>query len=124
MALTQLDNFYLQKDEPIRGCLLALKDIILKQDENISAEWKYGMPFFCYKGKMFCYLWVHKKYHQPYIGIVEGQRFDHPSLIIEKRSRMKIMLFEADQDLPVETIDDILRQALDLYRTGIIKLNR
>ena len=123
MALTQLDNFYLQKDEPIRGCLLALKDIILKQDENISAEWKYGMPFFCYKGKMFCYLWVHKKYHQPYIGIVEGQRFNHPSLIIEKRSRMKIMLFEADQDLPVETIDDILRQALDLYRTGIIKLN-
>jgi len=123
MALTQLDNFYLQKDEPIRGCLLALKDIILKQDENISAEWKYGMPFFCYKGKMFCYLWVHKRYHQPYIGIVEGHRFDHPSLIIEKRSRMKIMLFEADQDLPVETINNILRQALDLYRTGIIKLN-
>ncbi|SDP23001.1 protein of unknown function (DU1801) [Mucilaginibacter sp. OK268] len=122
MALTQLDNFYLQKDEPIRGCLLALKDIILKQDKNISAEWKYGMPFFCYKGKMFCYLWVHKKYHQPYIGIVEGQRFDHPKLIIEKRSRMKIMLFEADLDLPVETIGDILKQALDLYRTGVIKI--
>ncbi|MBB6128998.1 DUF1801 domain-containing protein [Mucilaginibacter lappiensis] len=123
MTLTQLYNFYLQKDEPIRGCLLALKDIILKQDENISAEWKYGMPFFCYKGKMFCYLWVHKKYHQPYIGIVEGQRFDHPGLIIEKRSRMKIMLFEADKDLPVETINNILKQALDLYRTGVIKLN-
>ncbi|NHA07000.1 DUF1801 domain-containing protein [Mucilaginibacter sp. HC2] len=121
MALTQLDNFYLQKDEPIRGCLLVLKDIILKQDENISAEWKYGMPFFCYKGKMFCYLWVHKKHHQPYIGIVEGQRFDHPGLIIEKRSRMKIMLLEADKDLPVDMISDILKQALDLYRTGIIK---
>ena len=121
MTLTQLDNFYLQKDEPIRGCLLAIKDIILKQDQNISAEWKYGMPFFCYKGKMFCYLWVHKKYHQPYIGIVEGQRFDHPGLIIEKRSRMKIMLFEADKDLPVQTINAILKQALDLYRTGVIK---
>ncbi len=121
MALTQLDNFYLQKDEPIRGCLLALKDIILKQDENISAEWKYGMPFFCYNGKMFCYLWVHKKHHQPYIGIVEGQRFDHPGLIIEKRSRMKIMLFEADKDLPIETISNILKQALDLCRTGVIK---
>ena len=118
MTLTQLDNFYLPKAEPIRGCLLALKDIILQQDENISAEWKYGMPFFCYKGKMFCYLWVHKKYHQPYIGIVEGQRFDHPNLIIEKRSRMKIMLFDAGEDLPMETINDILNQALDLYRTG------
>jgi hypothetical protein len=122
MTLTELDNFYLQKDEPVRGCLLAIRDIILKQDENISAEWKYGMPFFCYKGKMFCYLWVHKKYHQPYIGIVEGQRFDHPTLIIEKRSRMKIMLLEANKDLPVETIKNILKQALDLYRTGVIKI--
>ena len=121
MTLTQLDNFYLQKNEPIRSCLLALKDIILKQDENVSAEWKYGMPFFCYKGKMLCYLWVHKKYHQPYIGIVEGQRIDHPALIIEKRSRMKIMLLEANEDLPLQTIQHILKQALDLYREGIIK---
>ena len=120
--LTQLDNFYLQKEEPVKGCLLALREIILKQDKDISAAWKYGMPFFCYKGKMFCYLWVHKKLHQPYIGIVEGKRFDHPNLIIEKRSRMKIMLFEADQDLPIEAIQAILKQAIDLYKTGVIKI--
>lgn len=120
--LTQLDIFYLQKEEPVKGCLLALREIILKQDKDISAAWKYGMPFFCYKGKMFCYLWVHKKLHQPYIGIVEGKRFDHPNLIIEKRSRMKIMLFEADQDLPIEAIQAILKQAIDLYKTGVIKI--
>ena len=120
--LTQLDNFYLQKEEPVKGCLLALREIILKQDKDISAAWKYGMPFFCYQGKMFCYLWVHKKLHQPYIGIVEGKRFDHPNLIIEKRSRMKIMLFEADQDLPIKAIQAILKQAIDLYKTGVIKI--
>ncbi len=65
----QLDNFYLQQSEPTQGCLLALREIILKQDKNITAELKYGMPFFCYKGKMFCYLWVHKKYKQPYSKI-------------------------------------------------------
>jgi hypothetical protein len=121
MTLTQLNNFYLQKDEPIRGCLLALREIILKQDESITATWKYGMPFFCYKGKMFCYLWVHKTTLQPYIGIVEGQRINHPDLIIEKRARMKIMLFDAQKDLPLDTIEAILKQALDLYKTGIIK---
>lgn len=119
---TEIDNFYLQKVEPVKSCLLALRDIILKQDKEITATWKYGMPFFCYKGKMFCYLWVHKKLHQPYIGIVEGKRFDHPNLIIEKRSRMKIMLFEADQNLPITTIENILKQALDLYKTGVIKI--
>jgi hypothetical protein len=121
--LTQLNNFYLQKEEPVKGCLLALREIILKQDKDISAAWKYGMPFFCYMGKMFCcYLWMHKKLHQPYIGIVEGKRFDHPNLIIENRSRMKIMLFEAGQDLPLEAIQAILKQAIDLYKTGVIKI--
>ena len=118
----RLDNFYLQQPEPAQGCLLALRGIVLKQDNNITAEWKYGMPFFCYKGKMFCYLWVHKKYKQPYIGLVEGQRFNHPSLIVENRSRMKIMLLNADEDLPVETIEQILNDALDLYRNGVIKI--
>ncbi len=119
---TPLDNFYLQQPEPTKSCLLALRDIILKQDANITPDWKYGMPFFCYRDKMFCYLWVHKKLLQPYMGIVEGQRFDHPGLIIEKRSRMKIMLFDADEDLPVETIEAILKQAIDLYKTGVIKI--
>ena len=39
--------------------------------------------FFCYKGKMFCYLWVHKKNKQPYLCIVEGKYFDEPFLIQE-----------------------------------------
>lgn len=92
--MTELDNFYLQQDEPTKGCLLALRQIILSQDKEVTNAWKYGMPFFCYKGKMFCYLWFHKTYKQPYIGIVEGLRFDEPFLIQEKRSRMKIMLLD------------------------------
>ena len=121
--MKELDNFYLQQDEPIKGCLLALKQIILSQDKEISNTWKYGMPFFCYKGKMFCYLWYHKKYKQPYIGIVEGNRFDDPFLIQEKRSRMKIMLLDPNEDLPKETIDSVLQKALKFYKTGEIKIN-
>ena len=121
--LREIDNFYLQKDEPVKSCLFALREIILSVDKDISAAWKYGMPFFCYKGKMFCYLWVHKKYLQPYIGIVEGKRFNHPGLIIEKRSRMKIMLFDPNKDLPLKTIKTILKQAIDLYKTGVIKIS-
>jgi hypothetical protein len=117
-----IDNFYLQLDEPAQSCLLAARKLILAQGKDVTEAWKYGMPFFCYKGKMFCYLWVHKKYKQPYIGIVEGQRFDHPDLIIEKRSRMKIMLLDPNKDLPVKTITGILRQALQLYKSGSIKI--
>ncbi len=119
--MTELDNFYLQQSEPTRSCLLALREIILSLDKEIVNAWKYGMPFFCFRGKMFCYLWIHKKYKQPYLGIVEGKRFDHPALVIEKRSRMKIMLFDPNKDMPIDIINSILQQAINLYKTGIIK---
>lgn len=117
----ELDDFYLRNEEPVRSCLLALRTLVLKQDQDISAAWKYGMPFFCYQGKMFCYLWVHKKLRQPYIGIMEGKRIDHPDLILEKRTRIKIILFDPEQDLPIDKIETILNQAIGLYKSGIIK---
>lgn len=83
---------------------------------EITEAWKYGMPFFCYKGKMFCYLWLHKKYGQPYIGIVEGKKVDHPDLLQEKRARMKILLLDPGTDLPLKKINAILKQILALYK--------
>lgn len=74
------------------------------------------MPMYYYRGKMFCYLWIHKKYKQPYLGIVEGKRIDHPRLIQEKRARMKIMLFDPAKDLPVKTVNLILKEALKFYK--------
>lgn len=59
--LNAIDNYFLSKDEPIKSCLLFLRDYILNFDKNITEAWKYGMPFYWYKGKMFCCLWVYKK---------------------------------------------------------------
>lgn len=116
------ENFFMQKNEPLRSTLFTLRDIILKQDNDITSEWKYGMPFFCYKRKMFCYLWVRKKTKQPYIGIVEGNKINHPDLISEKRSRMKILLLNSDRELPLKIIENILQSALNLYKSGTVKI--
>ncbi|WP_316632495.1 DUF1801 domain-containing protein [uncultured Flavobacterium sp.] len=120
--MKQLDDFYLNLEEPIKGTFLALKEIILKQDKDITHVLKYGMLFFCYKGKMFCYLWIHKKFKQPYLAIVEGKHFDEPFLIQESRSRMKIMLLDPNKDLPLEQIEMIIQSAINLYKSGIIKV--
>lgn len=114
--LREADNYFMKQDEPVKSCLLALREIILHYDENITEAWKYGMPFYCYNKKMCCYLWTHKKYLQPYIGIVEGKRIDHPQLIIEKRARMKIMLFDPEKDIPVKTLKGILKEMVALYK--------
>jgi len=114
--LSAIDNYFFQKEEPIKSTLLYLRKHILKLDGNITETWKYGMPFYCYKGKMCCYLWVHKKYKQPYIGIVEGSKINHPDLIQEKRARMKILLIEANKDIPIIKINAILKSMFALYK--------
>ena len=113
--LTPLDSFFLTKEEPVKSCLLFLREYILKQDKNITEHRKYGMPFYYYKGKMFCYLWVHKKFLQPYIGIVEGAKINHPDLLQEKRARMKILLIDANKDIPVKKLNSILKEMILLY---------
>ncbi|MEP7141763.1 MAG: DUF1801 domain-containing protein [Ferruginibacter sp.] len=114
--LRPIDDYFLQQEEPVKSCLLAMRELLLKYDPNITEAWKYGMPFYCYNGKMFCYLWVHKKYKQPYIGFVEGKNIDHPQLLMEKRARMKILLLDANRDIPVKTIFMILKMAIPVYK--------
>ena len=114
--LRPIDEYFLKQQEPARSCLQFLRNHILELDVHISESWKYGMPFYCYGKRMFCYLWVHKKYRQPYLGIVPGNLVHHPDLLVEKRSRMKILLIDADSDLPMEKINGILQELLVLYR--------
>jgi hypothetical protein len=114
--LRPIDYYFLQLKEPDKTCLQFLRTFILSQDPNITETWKYGMPMYCYGEKMFCYLWTHKKFHQPYIGIVEGRRISHPDLLTEKRARMKILLLDPARDIPVKKIEAILKEALALYK--------
>jgi hypothetical protein len=121
--MEQLHTYYLRQNEPAKGCLLALRHIILAQDAHITETQKWGMPCFCYKKRMFCYLWTDKKTNEPYILMVEGKHLHHPQLEEGNRSRMKIFRVNPTKNLPLKTIKSILKAALDLYRDGVIRLN-
>ena len=109
------DLFYDKQTEPARTCLLALRKLILDQDPDIKESWKYGMPFFCIRDQMCCYLWVNSKTRHPYLGIVDGNRIDDPDLIQEARARMKILPIDPQIDLPVSKLKRILTLMLALY---------
>ncbi len=115
-------NFYLELEDPNKSCLLTLRDMILQQDEVITETKKYGMPCFCYKNKMFCYLWIDKKTSEPYILFVEGKHIEHPKLESGGRVRMKILRVNPKEDIPVKLIEFLLKKALDLYRDGTISI--
>ncbi len=114
--LRPIDNYYLQKEEPYRSCLQYLRSYILIKDPAITEQWRYGMPFYFYKGRRICYLWIHKKLRQPYLGIVDGDKVQHPDLLAEKRTRMKILLVDPNKNIPEQKINIILKAVLDLHK--------
>ena len=120
--IREIDRYYDDNDEPAQSCLLALRSIILEQDEEVAETRKWGMPCFTFRKKMFCFLWVDKLTEEPYILMVEGDKLDHPKLEKGNRTRMKILPIDPNRDLPVEIIHSILNDALDLYRQEIIKI--
>ena len=114
MSIDNLDDYYLEKDEPLRSCLLALRDLILKQDERVVETRKWGMPCFCFRKKMFCFLSIDKKTQEPYLLMVEGRNLKHSLLEQGNRTRMKVLQLNSREDLPIEVIEEILTEALVL----------
>ncbi|MDP4685941.1 MAG: DUF1801 domain-containing protein, partial [Salibacteraceae bacterium] len=89
--LSHLKQFYDRQPEPNRSCFLAIRQIILTADQHLTEEYKYGLPFFYYKGRGLCYLWQDKKTREPYIGFADGVLIEHPMLLKGDRKRMKIL---------------------------------
>lgn len=114
--MRDIDQFYLNQDEPNKSCLLALRYLILKHDINLLESIKWGMPCFCYKKKMCCFLWINKITKEPYILFVDGNLLNHPKLEQGTRRKMKVMSINPNKDLPLRTIKNILQQAIVLYR--------
>lgn len=110
--IEDLQKYYLGQAEPNKSCLLVLRSIILAQSPDLTETVKYGMPCFCYKKKTFCYLWTDKKSTEPYILMVEGNRLHHPELEQGDRAKMKILRVNPNLDLPLDTILEVLQEAL------------
>jgi len=117
MALKPFDNYFLQQPEPVSSCMGAVRTLLSEIVPVLTEEWKYGMPFFCVQSKMFCYLWVDKNTQHPYLGIVEGNKLNHPKLVLAGRKRMKVLPINPNEDLPIADIAEILTQALVYYPT-------
>ncbi|MEO0468007.1 MAG: DUF1801 domain-containing protein [Bacteroidota bacterium] len=116
--MSDIDNplaaWYERQEEPNRSCFFVLREFILGLDPEITEAWKYRMPMFLFRGKMYCYLWQEKK-GWPYVGIVHGGKIEHPALVQGKRSKMKILRIDPGADLPLDTLADILEATKIFY---------
>jgi hypothetical protein len=114
--MNELNQFYLTQREPFKSCLLGLRDIILAVDKDITPKWEFNLPFFYYKEKMLCYIWIHKHYKCPYIAFANGDMLDDKELLEKKRINMKLLLVNEYSNLPEKKIKKLLRKLLYIRR--------
>jgi len=81
----------------------------------MSDSLKWGLPFFMYQQKNFCYFWSDKKTSLPYIAFYRGNEMEHPALDSGDRKKIKVFTFDPEEDLPMALIDELLSLAKALY---------
>lgn len=112
--ISPLQEFYLKQEEPNQSCFVALKEIILQSSPHLTEEWKYKLPFFYFKGKVFCYLWKDKKTNIPYIGFMQ-HGLEDDSLFKGDRKRVQILSVNPEEDIDIETINRVLEKAIVIH---------
>lgn len=112
--MKKLDEYYQRLEEPMRGCHLAIRQVLLNLDEQIEETWKWSTPFFTYRKKMLCYLWIDKKDRFPYLGIYGGDLLNHPALVQMHQAKIRKLVINPQEDLPVVTLQEVIGQACAL----------
>jgi hypothetical protein len=109
----ELENYYLKQPEPIQGCLLALKGIILSVDESISHRRAYQIPVFFYEEMKLAFLWVNRK--KLLFGLITDRRLISPQDGARRRNKYEMIDIDPEQDIPVKVIKEKLRRQIKLY---------
>lgn len=117
--MTKLDEFYYQQKEPIAGCLLALRQLLLDYHSSVEESWYYRLPCFFYEKKLFCYVWVDKKKKSPYIAFYPGKKLTNPLLEMGNRTHSKILRIDPKKDIPLHLIYEITDEAVAHLKNSI-----
>ncbi len=113
--MSPLDAFFDEKPEPLKGCMLALKDIILAMDDRVVIGWKYNTGFFSFMDRMMCYFGHHAVTGQLYIGFTEGHKMHHTALMSEGRKRVKVYYINPEEDIRKIELEEIVKEAISMY---------
>lgn len=112
-SLTTLNSYYEKQEVMIRECLLALKDIILSVDDNITHVRKYRIPFFCYKEFNLGFLWVHRK--KIIVGFIKDKKTLYQPTIGKKRDQVMTMEISPLEDIPIDYIKNSIKELIMTY---------
>jgi len=109
----ELEDYYLKHPEPVRGCLFALKQIIMSVSDQVRHERKYQVPFFSYKGKKLGFIWMNRK--KLILGFITDKSVLLPVEGVRLKDQLETIQIDPNADLPKEMIVTKIKELIRLY---------
>jgi hypothetical protein len=110
------ESYYLKHSEPIQGCLFALKRLILSADKRIREMRKYQVPFFYFKEKKLCFLWVNRK--KLMLGFVTDKTIFPVVGGYKRKDETEMIQIDPESGLPVGMILKRIEALIILYESA------
>ena len=106
--------YILEKPEPFKSVLLQVQVLIESTLPKFQLLYKWKLPFYFVEKCPICYLNVTKGYVDVCFWLSNDFAFHHPTLVSEKRKRVKSLRYYRIEDIESEVLISCLQEA---YRT-------
>ena len=111
------DNYLHNQPEKYLSILHYLIDVVNQTVPSTSLEFKWGVPYFYYRNKPFCYLAPNHKKGFVDLGFAKGfQLQNHQDILIsENRNTVKSLRYFGLDSIEHETLIQVIKEAVSLY---------
>ena len=116
MKLT--DEYIFRQPEKYKSILLYLIDVVNQTIPDVILAYKWGIPYFYYNKKPFCYLAPNHKKDFVDLGIARGFQLQNYQdiLISENRNTVKSLRYFTIESIEHDVLVSVLEEAIALYK--------
>jgi len=104
------EEYILAKSEPWRSMLMELQAVIKHTIPDLEEGYKWHLPFYSLKGKMFCFLNFRKTFVD--VGFPKGvliQGFDDVLIAGEGRKQLRSLRYRSPEEIDVRKLEEVLK---------------
>jgi hypothetical protein len=115
MKLT--DDYIFRQPEKQQSILLHLISVFEREIPELELLFKWGIPYFYYKKKPFCYLAPNHKKDFVDAGFTRGFKLkrNQEFLVSEKRNTVKSLRYYSLESINNAILEDVILEARSLY---------
>lgn len=116
--MRRTDGYIFRQSEKYQSILLHLIAVFEKEIPELELLFKWGIPYFYFRKKPFCYLAASAKKGFVDAGFARGFQLkrNQDSLIGEKRNTVKSLRYFSLESIDNVILEDVIREARGLYQ--------